>query len=75
MLAWFEGSGEICCLECKALGEVEGLFCHTEKGQLWLPISPQPEVTTLWYAHPQRPGSAGYTVHVVGGASDAWLGS
>jgi len=47
MLAWFEGSVEICCLECKALGEVGGLFCHTEKGQLWPPISPQPERTTL----------------------------
>ena len=43
MLAWFEGSVEICCLECKALGEVGGMFCHTEKGQLWPPISPQPE--------------------------------
>jgi len=71
MLAWFEGSVEISYLECEALGEGGGLFGHTQKGQLWPPISPQPERTTPCHAHPQRAGWAGYTVHVVVEASNA----
>ena len=49
-------------------GRGGGRFCHTQKGQLWPPISPQPERATPWHAHSQRPGRPGYTVHVLGGA-------